>query len=237
MQRARKEDVMKPRIVVVEDEPAISESIQYALETDGFEAVCLSTGGELLARVGHELIDLVVLDIGLPDMSGFEVCKAVRAHSTTPILFLTARSEEIDRVVGLEIGADDYMVKPFSPRELTARIKAILRRTRGAHGRNEEATAEGFQINDSKRQILYFGSGLELSNYEYRILATLIRRPGHVYSRDQLMDLVWEEPMVSMDRTVDVHIKNIRAKLRQVRDDIDPIVTHRGTGYALREGL
>jgi two-component system catabolic regulation response regulator CreB len=140
-------------------------------------------------------------------------------------------------VVGLEIGADDYMVKPFSPRELTARIKAILRRTRGAHGRNEEATAEGFQINDSKRQILYFGSGLELSNYEYRILATLIRRPGHVYSRDQLMDLVWEEPMVSMDRTVDVHIKNIRAKLRQVRDDIDPIVTHRGTGYALREGL
>jgi two-component system, OmpR family, catabolic regulation response regulator CreB len=226
---------MKLRILIVDDEPAIADAIQYALETDGFETICLSSGMPVLPLLAKELIDLIVLDIGLPDISGFELCKEIRRICTTPIIFLTARSEEIDRVVGLEIGGDDYVVKPFSPRELSARIKAVLRRTH--QNPQGHAAPSAFQVNESKRQIAYFGKTLDLSNYEYRILITFIKRPGHVYSRDQLMNMAWDEPESSMDRTVDAHIKNIRAKLKIVKPETDPIVTHRGTGYSLREDL
>jgi two-component system, OmpR family, catabolic regulation response regulator CreB len=226
---------MKLRILIVDDEPAITDAIQYALETDGFETVCLSSGTPVLPMLAKELIDLIILDIGLPDISGFELCKEIRKICTTPIIFLTARSEEIDRVVGLEIGGDDYVVKPFSPRELSARIKAVLRRT---HQNSQNHTAPAaFQVNESKHQIAYFGKTLDLSNYEYRILTTFIKRPGHVYSREQLMEMAWDEPESSMDRTVDAHIKNIRAKLKMIKPETEPITTHRGTGYSLREDL
>jgi two-component system catabolic regulation response regulator CreB len=177
----------------------------------------------------------MILDIGLPDINGIELCKEIRKSRDLPIIFLTARSAEIDRVVGLEIGADDYVVKPFSPRELCARVKAVLRRTRqpAADGPSSRA----FQLNESKRQISYFGSPVDLSRYEYNLLTPFIHRPGHVFSREQLMDLAWDEPEASMDRTVDAHIKNIRAKLKIIAPDIDPIITHRGVGYALKEGL
>ncbi|HBD08894.1 MAG TPA: two-component system response regulator CreB [Syntrophobacteraceae bacterium] len=226
---------MKPRVLIVEDERAIADNIQYALETEGFDTICLSTGGPVLPLLGEEEVDLIILDIGLPDVSGLELCKTIRGSHTTPIIFLTARADEVDRVVGLEIGADDYITKPFSPRELAARVKAVLRRTRppGGHPTLEPV----FQVNDSKRQISYHGKLLELSRYEYDILKTFIRHPGHVYSRDQLMDLVWEQPEASLDRTVDAHIKNIRAKLRAIHPESDPIITHRGTGYSLRENL
>jgi two-component system catabolic regulation response regulator CreB len=180
-------------------------------------------------------VDLILLDIGLPDMSGFDLCKEIRKTLNVPILFLTARADEIDRVVGLEIGGDDYMTKPFSPRELSARVKAILRRTQPSH--SSEMPAQAFEVDESRRQILYCGSPLDLSRYEYALLKTFIRRPGHVFSRDQLMELCWDEPDTSMDRTVDAHIKNIRNKLKNIKPDLDPIVTHRGTGYSLKEEL
>ena len=228
-------EMINPKILIVEDEQAIADNIQYALETEGFATLCLSSGMPVIQLLAEESIDLMILDIGLPDINGLELCKEVRKTHKLPIIFLTARSAEIDRVVGLEIGADDYVVKPFSPRELCARVKAVLRRTHLPADGGPSTPA--FQVNDSKRQISYFGTPLDLSRYEYNLLMPFIQRPGQVFSRDQLMDLAWDEPEASMDRTVDAHIKNIRAKLRSIAPDIDPIVTHRGVGYALKEDL
>lgn len=226
---------MKARILIVDDEPSIADAIQYALETEGFETACFSSGMPVLEALAEHPADLIVLDIGLPDISGFDLCREIRRKNPIPIIFLTARADEIDRIVGLEIGGDDYITKPFSPREVSARVKAVLRRT-GAN--NHVSTGnDAFCVNEAKRQISYFGTVLELSRYEYEILKTFIRRPGHVLSRDQLMNMVWEQPECSLDRTIDAHIKNIRAKLRSVRSDTDPIVTHRGMGYSLRDDL
>ena len=227
------DNLAKPKILVVEDEPAIAETIEYALQTDGFDVICLQTGYPALALVAETTVDLVILDIGLPDISGIELCKRIRKDSSVPVIFLTARSDEIDRVVGLEIGGDDYVIKPFSPRELAARVKAVLRRTGESRHMRKEMSL--FRLDSSRHMIQYCGSPLELSRYEYNILLVFISRPGRVFSRDQLMEQAWEEPEASMDRTVDAHIKNIRAKLKQVRPDIDPIVTHRGVGYSLKE--
>lgn len=226
---------MKPRILIVEDEPSIIDNIQYALETDGFETMCFTSGLKALECLDQEEVDLIVLDVGLPDINGFELCKDVRKKNNTPIIFLTARTEEVDRIVGLEIGGDDYITKPFSPRELTARIKAVLRRT----GTVKEDPPENnvFIVDESRRRIIYLGKPLDLSRYEFNILKTFIKRPGHVFSRDKLMDMAWEEPEASLDRTVDAHIKNIRAKLKSIEPGSDPILTHRGVGYSLREDL
>jgi len=226
---------MKHRILIVEDEPAITDNIQYALETEGFNSVCFSEGKKAMEYLHNERVDLIVLDIGLPDINGFELCKDIRKSITTPVIFLTARAEEVDRIVGLEIGADDYVTKPFSPRELTARIKAVLRRTSPARQDSPEKSA--FSIDESRRRITYKSKPLDLSRYEFNILKTFIQRPGHVFSRDRLMDMAWEEPEASLDRTVDAHIKNIRAKLKNIDPDSDPIITHRGVGYSLREDL
>lgn len=223
------------KILIVEDEPAIVDTIVYALETEGLDSVVAYEGAAALPILAADGIDLIILDVGLPDISGFELCKQIRRLHTVPIIFLTARNDEIDRVVGLEIGGDDYVVKPFSPRELTARVKAVLRRSQA----NSPPTCgpNVFQVNHAKRQIHYCGRLLDLSRYEYEILKTFIQRPGHVFTRDRLMSLVWDAPEASMDRTVDAHIKNLRGKLKAVRPDPDPIVTHRGTGYSLREDL
>jgi two-component system catabolic regulation response regulator CreB len=227
---------MKPRILIVEDEPAIADTIQYALETDGFQTKLLSSGQPVLPYLSEEKVDLIVLDIGLPDVNGLELCKKIRLTHTLPIIFLTARSEEIDRVVGLEIGADDYVTKPFSPRELSARVRAVLRRTNG-EGPSPSSSSPAFHVDETRKRVLYFNEVLDLSRYEFRLLKTFIERPGQVFSRDQLMERAWDEPEASMDRTVDAHIKNLRAKLRAVNPEVDPIVTHRGTGYSLKEGL
>jgi len=227
--------IARPRILIVEDEPAIADTIQYALSTDGFETVCLNSGAPVIDCLAKDPVDLIVLDVGLPDINGFELCKEIRKTHLIPIIFLTARADEVDRVVGLEIGGDDYVTKPFSPRELSARVKAVLRRV---HQQSVAAPAgQAFQVDESKKQISFFGQRLDLSRYEYDILKTFIRRPGHVFSREQLMDMVWDEPESSMDRTVDAHIKNIRIKLKTVKPDLEPITTHRGMGYSLREDL
>lgn len=225
---------VKPRILIVEDEPAISDNIQFVLQGEGFEPVRVGTGAAALPVLRDGRVDLVVLDVGLPDVNGFELLKQIRRTHATPVIMLTARTSELDRVLGLEIGADDYVAKPFSPRELAARVKAVLRRARPPEAAPANAA---FVVNDSKRQIAFFGAALELSRTEYDILKCFIERRGHVFSREQLMSLVWEQPETSLDRTVDVHIKNIRAKLRAVRADLEPIVTHRGSGYSLRDDL
>ena len=227
---------MRATVLIVEDETAIADTIQYALETEGFTPRLAATGHEALTSLASSDPDIIILDIGLPDINGFELCKRIRQQSNIPIIFLTARSEEVVRVVGLEIGGDDYVVKPFSPRELTARVKAILRRSH-LNGSSPRSSTGTWFVDSAKRQIYYFGRPLDLSRTEYDLLETFIRRPGQVFSRDQLMSAVWDEPEASMDRTVDAHIKNLRAKLKSIEPDLDPIVTHRGTGYALREDL
>jgi len=235
---------MKQKILVIDDERSIVDNIQYVLETEGYTCHAFFEGQDSLVYLEKNLVDLIVLDIGLPDINGFELCKQIRKKHQIPIIFLTARSDEIDRVLGLELGGDDYVTKPFSPRELAARIKAVLRRT-GANAdfliHNDNASndisSKIFKVDDSRKQIMYFGVFLELSKYEYEILKTFIKKPGHVYSRDQLMEMIWEEPDTSLDRTIDAHIKNIRAKMRAIKPENDPIITHRGMGYSLKEDL
>ena len=218
----------------MEDEPAIADNIQYALETEGYETQRLTNGLPVLDLLNDTHIDLMILDIGLPDINGFELCRKIRKIHLLPIIFLTARSDEIDRVVGLEIGGDDYVTKPFSPRELSARVKAILRRVRPQTG---SVTPAVFELDEKRRLIKFCGEPLILSRYEYRLLKTLIKRPGQVFSREKLMELVWDAPESSMDRTVDAHIKNIRNKLKTINPRIETIITHRGIGYALKEDL
>ncbi len=223
------------RVLVVEDEPSIADTLVYALKTEGFAVDWVSGGEEAVTRAVDSVCAAIVLDIGLPDMTGFEVCRRIRRTSQVPILFLTARTAEVDRIVGLEIGADDYVVKPFSPREVTARVRAILRRTSDRSERAAGTPATGFTIDDERRRIAFRGVDLVLTRNEYRLLKTLVGRPGRVFSRDELLEAAWDDPGASMDRTVDAHIKAIRAKLRLAAPDADPIETHRGVGYSLRE--
>ncbi|MDP3073296.1 MAG: two-component system response regulator CreB [Opitutaceae bacterium] len=225
----------RPRILIIEDEPAIADTLIYALSTEGFAPEWCATGRAGLAAMAAKTFAFVVLDVGLPDGTGFEVCKQIRVHSAVPVLFLTARNTELDRVLGLELGGDDYLVKPFSPRELTARVKAILRRTQNGAGPAPEKPTGEFVIDEERCLICYRGTALELTRYEYRLLKALATKPGRVFSRDQLMTAGWEDPGASLDRTVDAHIKTLRAKLRAITPGEDPIRTHRGLGYAVRE--
>ncbi|PTY08930.1 two-component system response regulator CreB [Opitutaceae bacterium EW11] len=243
---------MPVQILIIEDEPSIADTLVYALKTEGFDPFWCTTGQAGLAALTARPIALIVLDVGLPDINGFDLCKTIRATSAVPVLFLTARSSEIDRVVGLEIGGDDYLVKPFSPRELTARVRAILRRApNGGSGTAAPPAAPvaaepppaapstvpvpRFVVDEPRCRILYRGQPLDLTRYEFRLLKTLVSQPGRVFSRDQLMNSAWEEPGASLDRTVDAHVKTLRAKLRAVDPTADPIQTHRGLGYSLKE--
>ncbi len=225
----------RPRILVVEDEPAIADTIVYALNTEGFDAQWVATGADALAALQKQSCALVVLDVGLPDTNGFELFKRIsQQRAGLPAIFLTARTAEIDRVVGLELGADDYVAKPFSPRELVARVRAVLRRLDKASAQAAPSSS-AFAVDDERKVIRYRGVALELPRIEYRLLKVLAERPGRVYSRDELMSRAWDDPGASFDRTVDTHIKSLRAKLRAIAPDDDPIQTHRGLGYSLRE--
>jgi two-component system catabolic regulation response regulator CreB len=223
---------MPGTILIVEDELAIADSIAYALRTDGFTPIHVSLGQLALdAMRAQPTPALVVLDVGLPDMNGFEVCRQLRQFCNVPVIFLTARSDEIDRIVGLEIGADDYVTKPFSPRELVARIRVVLRRL--APAAPAAAPPARFELREAQARIVYCGQPLDLTRYEYLLLKTLLEHPGHVLSRARLMDRVWADAPETLDRTVDAHVKSLRAKLRQVDAGADPIQTHRGMGYSL----
>ncbi|MBT8143013.1 MAG: two-component system response regulator CreB [Gammaproteobacteria bacterium] len=220
------------KILIIEDEPGIADNLVYALKTEQF-----NVHWERLAEDGYSKLtdwapDLVILDVGLPDTNGFELCKRIRKTSQVPIIFLTARTEEVDRIVGLEIGGDDYVTKPFSPREVVARVKVILRRTSTAQNSGQDAMEKGFLVEEEKARISYQNKLLELTRYEYLLLKTLLSQPERVFSRAQLMDKVWTEPTGSFERSVDTHIKTLRAKLRDVDENLNPIKTHRGLGYS-----
>ena len=219
------------KLLCVEDEAAIADTVVYALETEGFDVTWTQLGEEAIGLLqSNAEFALIILDIGLPDISGFDVCKKIRQFSDLPIIFLTARNEEIDRIVGLEIGADDYVSKPFSPRELAARVKAILKRTQGTTA----AAVDGdFFIDEARAVILYHGQALVLTRYEYLILKYMLAQPERVFNREQIMNAVWSEPETSLDRVVDTHIKTLRSKLREIDDTNDPIKTHRGLGYSI----
>jgi len=217
-------------ILIIEDEPAIADNVAYALETEGFRTRRVRLGAEGIEILRNEPIGLVILDVGLPDGNGFEFCKTIRSFSDVPVVFLTARSDEVDRVVGLEIGADDYVVKPFSPRELSARVKAILKR---AGPVSTDAAAPDFEVDRDGHSVRYRGQALVLTRSELMILTLLLEQPGRVFSRRQIMERVWDVPDMSQERAVDTHIKTLRAKLRDVAPEFDPIRTHRGLGYSL----
>lgn len=220
------------RILVVEDESTIADAVLYALRADGLQAEHFLLGRPALARLRAQPFDVVILDVGLPDISGFDLCRELRQFSEVPVVFLTARDGEIDRVVGLELGADDYVVKPFSPRELVARVRARLRRAAASQTILRESGDFGHDRGGLR--IRYRGTWLSLTRYEYQLLAVLLGRPGAIFSREHLMDHVWRDAPDTVDRTVDTHVKTLRAKLREVAGDAEPIQTHRGQGYSLK---
>lgn len=236
-----------PRILLVEDETAIAETLQFALTREGMQVRHCRLAQEAQALLARETVDLLVLDVGLPDANGLDVLRQLRQAagptSTLPVMLLTARGEEIDRVTGLELGADDYVVKPFSPREVAARIKTILRRAQPpavsngtpAPARDDAATAPAnpFVHDLAGLRIRFHGSWLALTPSEYRLLSTLLSRPGRVFSRAQLLDALGDAKEDNSERTVDSHIRSLRAKLRAVSAEDDPVQTHRGFGYRL----
>ncbi len=218
---------------MVEDEAAIADTVLYALRSEGYAARHCVLGREALELLRGGGFDVVVLDVGLPDLSGLEVCRTLRTFSQVPVIFLTARNDEIDRILGLELGADDYMAKPFSPRELVARVRARLRRPVSVAAADGWQRLGEFAIDREGRRIRFGEVGLDLTRYEYALLAALLQRPGAILSRAQLMDRGWDSEADSADRTIDTHVKTLRAKLRAAGAAHDPIRTHRGLGYAL----
>lgn len=219
------------RILLVEDEGAIALTIEFALRAAGFEVAHALTGRAALRLAAASPFDLAILDVGLPDIDGFALCAELRRTLPLPVIFLTARDGEADRVHGLELGGDDYIAKPFSLRELVARVRAVLRRGQ------PPAPAAGFTHDADGHRIHYHGQLLELTRYEYRLLAALLQRPGAILTRAQLLDRAWGPDSDSTDRTVDTHIKTLRAKLRGPDDgEVDPIRTHRGLGYSVETG-
>jgi len=223
------------RIFIVEDELSIAQTVQFALEAEGFATEHFPSGGACLDALSTSTPSLILLDVGLTDGSGFEFFRRIRQVTDTPVIYMTARDAEIDRVAGLEMGADDYIVKPFSLRELVARVRVVLRRFETANEANA-GTSDIFRIDSVRRQIHYHARPLDLTLHEYRLLETLLSQPERVFTRGQLLERGWDDPDHRLERTFDSHIKSLRNKLRRIKPDADPICTHRGVGYSLIPG-
>jgi two-component system response regulator BaeR len=216
---------MNARIAIIEDESELAELMADYARQAGFEVSCFTDGALAWQAIAGDMPDLLVLDLMLPGMDGLTLCRTVRERSSVPIIMVTARSEEADRLIGLEIGADDYLCKPFSPRELVARIKVILRRAGGARD------SAALVFDEARRLALCHSTPLDLTPTEYRLLQTLYRHPGHVYSRAQLLDLVKPEGLDVTDRAIDSHIKNLRRKLAPHPPCDEAIQSVYGVGY------
>ena len=220
-------------ILLVEDEIAIAETVVYALQADGHTVRHCLDGQQARAAVRDAVFDLAILDVGLPDVSGFALCGELRRSVPLPVIFLTAQAAESERVLGFDLGADDYIAKPFSLRELVARVRVALRRGAVQQAGSDVTRTGAFEHDAEGRRIRYHGHALDLTRYEYGLLAALLARPGAVLSRLQLMERVWEDAAETGDRTVDTHVTTLRAKLRAAAPAADPLRTHRGVGYSL----
>jgi DNA-binding response OmpR family regulator len=225
-------------ILLVDDEESVQKLLTYPLERDGYRVVQARDGDEALARFDAEKVDLVVLDVMLPKLDGLEVCKRLRARSTVPIVMLTARDDEFDKVVGLELGADDYITKPFSIREFRSRIRALLRRAstpRHEPAEEEVIEIDGLRIDPVRRSVEVGGTSVQLTYVEFELLRTLAQRPGRVLSRQALLEALWGGSDYREPRTIDVHVRHLREKLE--RDPREPqfILTVRGVGYRFAE--
>src|ERR687893_3241086 len=223
-----------PRILLVDDEQAVHKLLTFPLRKDGYDVVPAATGQEALERFREGEFDLVVLDIMLPQVDGFEVCPQLRARSSVPIIMLTAKAEEFDKVLGLELGADDYITKPFSMREFRSRVKAVLRRAelvRGDDNGDEPLVQGDLAIDFSKRQVEIRGEPVRLTYVEFEILSTLARAPGRVFSRTMLLERLWGDSQYRDPRTIDVHIRHLREKLESDPREPELIFTVRGVGY------
>jgi DNA-binding response OmpR family regulator len=218
-------------VLVVEDEIEIARVVRDYLDRAGFEVIVVGDGGSAIASVRSAKPDLLVLDLGLPGRDGLDVAREIRRWSNTPIVILTARGDETDRIVGLELGADDYVVKPFSPKELVARVRAVLRRTRSA-GRGEEVLrAAEVEVDTAKMRVAVAGRPVELTPTEFQLLATLVREPGRVFTRSQLLDAVHGVAIESYERAIDAHVKNIRRKIEPTPGSPRYLLTVHGVGY------
>jgi DNA-binding response OmpR family regulator len=227
-----------PRILLVDDEQSVQKLLSYPLRKEGYEVVPALDGQQALDRVRHQSFDLVVLDVMLPKLDGFEVCRQLRARTGVPIIMLTAKAEEFDKVLGLELGADDYITKPFSMREFRSRVKAVLRRAelgRSAAGDEEPLHQGDLRVDFAKRAVEMRGQPVRLTYVEFEILSTLARSPGRVFGRSTLLEQVWGDSSYRDPRTIDVHIRHLREKLERNPKDPEYLFTVRGVGYRFRD--
>lgn len=219
-----------PKILVVDDEPNIIELAKLYLTREGYEVEGASSGNDALAKQSTGNPDLIVLDLMLPDIDGYEVCRQIRAKSDVPILMLTARIEDVDKIVGLELGADDYLTKPYNPRELVARVRAILRRSQSGHRLSETAEIGQLRIDFPRQEVTIAGQSVKLRTKEFALLATFVQNPGIVLSREKLLETVWGFDYYGESRTVDVHVNHLREKIAGSGAQIETV---RGTGYKI----
>lgn len=219
------------RVLVVDDETAIVELVQYHLSREGYQVETEENGQRAVERATRESFDLVILDVMLPGMSGLDACRAIRQAVDVPIIMLTARKDEVDRVLGLELGADDYVTKPFSPRELIARVKAILRRSQKGRDESGDIRYPGLEVDIHRRMVTVDQNPINLTFTEFELLTILARNPGRAFTRDELLVRVWGEDFYGDSRTVDVHVRHLREKLREDPQKPRFIETVRGVGY------
>jgi two-component system, OmpR family, response regulator len=230
--------VAAPRILLVDDELSVQKLLAYPLRKEGYDVIPALDGREALERLRDNNFDLVVLDVMLPRMDGFDVCRAIRSRSTVPIIMLTAKTEETDKVLGLELGADDYITKPFSVREFRSRVKAVLRRAALAQPETqfeEPIDAGELLIDFEKRSVSVRGEPVRLTYVEFEIVAALARAPGRVFSRTMLLERVWGDASYRDPRTIDVHIRHLREKLEEEPKTPELILTVRGVGYRFKD--
>ena len=221
---------MKKTVLIVEDEKKLANILIEYLQKDGFQTKHIAIGSEVIPWVKGHNPDLILLDLMLPEMNGKQICQEIRTFSSLPIIMVTAMVEEIDRLIGLELGADDYICKPFSPKEVTARVKAVLRRSDPDYIKNSQS--RGFEVNQDQYSITLAGQKLDLTPVEFRLLSMFIEYPNRVYNRDQILNKVFDDGRIVLDRTVDTHIKNLRQKLQAVNAKSDYIRSIYGIGYS-----
>ena len=222
---------MSNKVLIADDDDRIREIVRIYLEADGFDVYQAEDGNSALEMVRKDNLDLIILDLMMPGLDGWTVCKILRKETKIPIIMLTAKGEENDRVLGFDLGADDYVVKPFSPRELSARVKAVLRRLEGEQSKDHILSYPGLKINQITREVELGGLKVNLTAKEFDLLHCLAKRPGQIYSRDQLLNMVWEYDYCGDSRTVDTHINRLRSKLENQLGYYDFIQTVRGVGY------